>query len=128
MKRSSENLLTVELLARKLTRDLAMAHHQDAITNPDQLLDLGRDHDAAVLRLRLQQIMQDEPRAGVVSQGWGIVFLAGLLVAPLAPAIFGPWMNISGSVLATWWHRKPVSKPKKQTKNDQDAKDAEKTF
>ncbi|MCF7975006.1 MAG: bile acid:sodium symporter family protein [Phycisphaerae bacterium] len=25
--------------------------------------------------------------------------------AALAPAIFGPWMNISGSVLATWWHR-----------------------
>jgi len=30
--------------------------------------------------------------------------------AALAPAIFGPWMNVSGSVLATWWHRKPVSK------------------
>jgi BASS family bile acid:Na+ symporter len=30
--------------------------------------------------------------------------------AALAPAIFGPWMNISGSVLATWWHRKPVAK------------------
>ena len=29
--------------------------------------------------------------------------------AALAPAIFGPWMNISGSVLATWWHRKPVA-------------------
>jgi BASS family bile acid:Na+ symporter len=28
----------------------------------------------------------------------------------LAPAIFGPWMNISGSVLATWWHRKPVGR------------------
>jgi len=28
--------------------------------------------------------------------------------AALAPAIFGPWMNISGSILATWWHRKPV--------------------
>jgi BASS family bile acid:Na+ symporter len=27
--------------------------------------------------------------------------------AALAPAIFGPWMNISGSVLATWWRRKP---------------------
>jgi BASS family bile acid:Na+ symporter len=26
--------------------------------------------------------------------------------AALAPAIFGPWMNVSGSVLATWWHRK----------------------
>ena len=29
--------------------------------------------------------------------------------AALAPAIFGPWMNISGSMLATWWHRKPVT-------------------
>ncbi|UCC97365.1 MAG: bile acid:sodium symporter family protein [Phycisphaerales bacterium] len=35
--------------------------------------------------------------------------------AALAPAIFGPWMNVSGSVLATWWHRKPVRK------NQQDA-------
>lgn len=28
--------------------------------------------------------------------------------AALAPAIFGPWMNISGSVLASWWRRKPM--------------------
>ncbi|MBE9509293.1 MAG: bile acid:sodium symporter family protein, partial [Bacteroidetes bacterium] len=34
--------------------------------------------------------------------------------AALAPAIFGPWMNISGSVLATWWRRKPVRKQKIQ--------------
>ena len=26
----------------------------------------------------------------------------------LAPAIFGPWMNISGSALANWWRRKPL--------------------
>jgi BASS family bile acid:Na+ symporter len=26
--------------------------------------------------------------------------------AALAPAIFGPWMNISGSILASWWRRK----------------------
>jgi len=32
--------------------------------------------------------------------------------AALAPAIFGPWMNISGSVLSTWWHRKPAKTPK----------------
>jgi bile acid:Na+ symporter, BASS family len=25
-------------------------------------------------------------------------------VTALPPAIFGPWMNISGSVLASWWH------------------------
>lgn len=30
--------------------------------------------------------------------------------AALAPAIFGPWMNISGSMLATWWRRKPAQK------------------
>ena len=34
--------------------------------------------------------------------------------AALAPAIFGPWMNVSGSVLSTWWHRKPVSPKKTQ--------------
>ncbi len=28
--------------------------------------------------------------------------------AALAPAIFGPWMNISGSVLASWWRRRPT--------------------
>jgi len=27
--------------------------------------------------------------------------------AALAPAIFGPWMNISGSVLASWWRKRP---------------------
>ncbi|MCU0916472.1 MAG: bile acid:sodium symporter family protein [Planctomycetes bacterium] len=28
--------------------------------------------------------------------------------AALASAIFGPWQNISGSILATYWHRKPI--------------------
>lgn len=29
--------------------------------------------------------------------------------AGLAAAIFGPWMNISGSVLASWWRRRPAA-------------------
>ena len=29
----------------------------------------------------------------------------------LAPAIFGPWMNISGSTLANWWRRKGTGSP-----------------
>jgi BASS family bile acid:Na+ symporter len=29
--------------------------------------------------------------------------------AALAPAIFGTWMNISGSVLASWWRSRPVA-------------------
>lgn len=31
-----------------------------------------------------------------------------LATVGLAPAIFGPMMNITGSLLASWWHRKPV--------------------
>jgi BASS family bile acid:Na+ symporter len=27
----------------------------------------------------------------------------------LAPAVFSPWMNISGSILANYWRRKPVT-------------------
>jgi BASS family bile acid:Na+ symporter len=33
----------------------------------------------------------------------------------LAPAIFSPWMNISGSILANYWHRRPAGLPKKPT-------------
>jgi BASS family bile acid:Na+ symporter len=29
----------------------------------------------------------------------------------LAPAIFGPWMNISGSVLANYWRRTAGTAP-----------------
>jgi BASS family bile acid:Na+ symporter len=32
--------------------------------------------------------------------------------AALAPAIFGPWMNVSGSLLAGWWRRRPVAAKK----------------
>jgi BASS family bile acid:Na+ symporter len=45
--------------------------------------------------------------------------------AALAPAIFGPWMNISGSILATWWHRKPIAEKSEnrsqttETENDE---------
>jgi BASS family bile acid:Na+ symporter len=42
-----------------------------------------------------------------------------LATVGLAPAVFGPMMNISGSALATWWHRKEPSQtpsPKKVKK------------
>ncbi|MDZ7314818.1 MAG: bile acid:sodium symporter family protein [candidate division KSB1 bacterium] len=28
--------------------------------------------------------------------------------AALAPAVFGPWMNVSGSILANYWQKKPI--------------------
>jgi len=41
--------------------------------------------------------------------------------AALAPAIFGPWMNISGSVLASWWRKRPVGpeEPQDSTEKSQ---------
>ncbi len=42
--------------------------------------------------------------AGLAS---GLALAMGkLATVGLAPAVFGPMMNISGSALATWWHRK----------------------
>jgi len=38
---------------------------------------------------------------------WVFAFVAASMFYPSA---FGTWMNISGSVLATWWRRKPVRK------------------
>jgi BASS family bile acid:Na+ symporter len=35
--------------------------------------------------------------------------------AALAPAIFGPWQNVSGSILATWWRRKPTTQTAERT-------------
>jgi BASS family bile acid:Na+ symporter len=29
----------------------------------------------------------------------------------LAAAVFSPWMNISGSMLANYWRKRPVEKP-----------------
>jgi BASS family bile acid:Na+ symporter len=36
----------------------------------------------------------------------------------LAPAIFGPLMNITGSILASYWHRKPVEEITKPHENE----------
>ena len=37
--------------------------------------------------------------------------------AALAPAIFGTWMNISGSILASWWRRRPATPPQAPAEN-----------
>ena len=44
---------------------------------------------------------------GGMASGLAITVLKSTKAA-MAPAIFGPWMNISGSILATWWHSRPV--------------------
>ena len=41
----------------------------------------------------------------------------------LAPAVFGPWMNISGSSLATWWRDKPPPEERDElSENNEESK------
>jgi BASS family bile acid:Na+ symporter len=46
--------------------------------------------------------MQNAGLASGLAKGMGKIATVGL-----APAVFGPMMNISGSILASWWHGRP---------------------
>ncbi len=48
--------------------------------------------------------MQNGGLASGIAKGMGKIATVGL-----APAVFGPLMNITGSLLASWWHRHPPS-------------------
>ncbi len=48
--------------------------------------------------IALEVGMQNRALASGIASEMGKVATVGL-----APAVFGPWMNISGSSLATWW-------------------------
>ena len=47
--------------------------------------------------------MQNAGLASGLSKAMGKIATVGL-----APAIFGPMMNVTGSILASYWHRKPL--------------------
>jgi BASS family bile acid:Na+ symporter len=50
--------------------------------------------------------MQNGGLASAIAKSMGKIATVGL-----APAIFGPLMNITGSVLASWWHKRPTGEP-----------------
>lgn len=52
--------------------------------------------------IALEVGMQNGGLASALAEKMGMAATAGL-----APAIFGPWMNVSGSSLATWWGERP---------------------
>lgn len=51
--------------------------------------------------------MQNGGLASGIAKEMGKIATIGL-----APAVFGPLMNITGSILASYWHRKPPKTPK----------------
>lgn len=63
---------------------------------------LGMD-EKSCRTIALEVGMQNGGMASGLAQEMGKIATVGL-----APAVFGPWMNISGSTLANWWRRKSL--------------------
>ena len=64
---------------------------------------LARLEESACRAVAMEVGMQN----GGMASGIAIDVLKSTSAA-LAPAVFGPWMNVSGSLLAGWWRRRPV--------------------
>ncbi|MGK2864414.1 MAG: bile acid:sodium symporter family protein [Chitinophagaceae bacterium] len=66
--------------------------------------------------IALEVGMQNAGLASAIAKEMGKIATIGL-----APAIFGPLMNITGSALASWWHNRPpkIAEAEKENK-DQD--------
>jgi BASS family bile acid:Na+ symporter len=47
-----------------------------------------------------------------------------IATAGLAPAIFGPVMNVNGSSLASWWHNHPPKEDARDNQNIASEKEA----
>jgi len=70
---------------------------------------------ARAIRLKESACRTVAFEVGMQNGGMASALAMNVLKSPqaaLASAIFGPWQNISGSILATYWHRKPVKEAK----------------
>jgi len=70
---------------------------------------------ARAIRLKESACRTVAFEVGMQNGGMASALAMNVLKSPqaaLASAIFGPWQNISGSILATYWHRKPVQEAK----------------
>lgn len=66
---------------------------------------IGMD-ERACRTISIEVGMQNGGLASGIALQMGKVATVGL-----APAVFGPWMNISGSALANWWRNRPPREP-----------------
>lgn len=73
------------------------------------------EQDARTIALEVG--MQNGGLASGIANSLGKITTMGL-----APAVFGPLMNITGSVLASYWHKKPPVKDAAREKEEQSIK------
>ena len=71
-------------------------------------------HERDCRTIALEVGMQNAGLASGLALGMGKLATAGL-----APAIFGPVMNITGSSLASWWHNHPPKHGAKEEGTEQ---------
>jgi bile acid:Na+ symporter, BASS family len=67
---------------------------------------------ARCLRLTESECRTISIEVGMQNGGMGTALATKVLAssqAALAPAIFGPWMSIAGSILASYWRRRPIT-------------------
>lgn len=72
---------------------------------------LGMD-EKSCRTIALEVGMQNGGMASGLAAEMGKIATVGL-----APAVFGPWMNVSGSTLANWWRRKSLKGQKEDVAN-----------
>jgi len=68
---------------------------------------------AKLMRLSPEDARVVAIEVGMQNGGMGSALAINVLKsadAALAPAIFGPWMNVTGSALASFWRRRPLKK------------------
>jgi BASS family bile acid:Na+ symporter len=94
--RSSEQLLTVGLALIAA----AVIHNFFGYGAGYWLAKLLRQDERTCRTIAFEVGMQNGGMASGLAMG-----VLNSVKAALAPAIFGPWMNVSGSVLANWWQR-----------------------
>jgi bile acid:Na+ symporter, BASS family len=69
---------------------------------------------ARALRLSETEARTVAIEVGLQNAGMASGLAIGVLKSPLAaipPAVFGPWMNMTGAMLASWWANRPPDAP-----------------
>jgi bile acid:Na+ symporter, BASS family len=91
----------------------SLIHNMAGYTLGYWLCKLLRMDEKSCRTISLEVGMQNGGLASGIALEMGKVATIGL-----APAVFGPMMNITGSSLATWWRGKPVKEDKEKVNND----------
>ncbi len=93
----------------------SLIHNMAGYTLGYWLCRLLRMDEKSCRTISLEVGMQNGGLASGIALEMGKVATIGL-----APAVFGPMMNITGSSLATWWRGKPVKEDKENRENKED--------